>query len=58
VSRVRLKTFFTYLHGNLAAEMLALKLNLQPKEVILLIEKGSDTLPENPKLRLINPQKT
>lgn len=38
--------------------MLALKLNLQPKEVILLIEKGSDTLPENPKLRLINPQKT
>ena len=43
---------------NVAAKMLALKPNLQPKEVISLIEKGSDTLPENPKLRLINPKKT
>lgn len=43
---------------NLAAKMLALKPNLQPKEVISFIEHGSDTLPENPKLRLINPKKT
>lgn len=43
---------------NVVAKMLALKPNLQPKEVISLIEKGSDTLPENPKLRLINPKKT
>jgi subtilisin family serine protease len=43
---------------NLAAKMLALKPNFQPKEIISFIERCSDTLPENPKLRLINPKKT
>ncbi|KOY85781.1 hypothetical protein AD998_06085 [bacterium 336/3] len=44
--------------ANLAAKILALKPSLSPKEVIDLIEKGSDNLPENPSLRLINPKKT
>ncbi|MCU0438066.1 MAG: S8 family serine peptidase [Raineya sp.] len=44
--------------ANLAAKILALKPTLNPKEVIDLIEKGSDNLPENPSLKLINPKKT
>lgn len=44
--------------ANLAGKILALKPTLSPQEVIALIEKGSDNLPENPKLKLINPKKT
>lgn len=44
--------------ANLAAKLLALKPELSPKQIIELIEKGSDNLPENPQLRLINPKKT
>jgi subtilisin family serine protease len=44
--------------ANLAAKMLALNPKLSPAEVIALIEKGSDNLPENPALKLINPKKT
>ncbi len=44
--------------ANLAAKILALKPNLTPEEVIKLIEKGSDPLPEDPNLLLLNPRKT
>lgn len=43
---------------NLAAKILALKPNLTPKEVIALIEKGSDPLQEDVNLLLLNPKKT
>ncbi len=44
--------------ANLASKILALKPELKPSEVIQWIEKGSDTLPEDPNLKLINPKKT
>ncbi len=44
--------------ANLAAKILALAPELSPKEVINLIEKGSDNLPENEELSLINPKNT
>ncbi len=43
--------------ANLAAKILALKPELSPKQVIELIEKSSDNLPENPQLKLVNPKK-
>ncbi|NJL11792.1 MAG: S8 family serine peptidase [Microscillaceae bacterium] len=43
---------------NLAAKMLALRPELSPAQLIQYIEKGADTLPEDPTLRLINPQAT
>lgn len=44
--------------ANLAAKILALNPKLSPQQVISLIEKGADNLPENPQLKLINPKKT
>ncbi len=44
--------------ANLAAKILALKPNLSPKDVIALIEKGSDAMEEDADLLLINPKAT
>lgn len=44
--------------ANLAAKILAMKPNLNPAEVISLIEKGADQLSEDSDLLLINPKKT
>jgi subtilisin family serine protease len=44
--------------ANLAAKILALKPGMRPEAVIAAIEKGADSLPENPELLLINPKRT
>ncbi len=43
---------------NLAAKLVAMKPDLTPPEIIALIEKGADQLPDQPKLKLINPKAT
>lgn len=44
--------------ANLAAKILAIRPDLTPQQVISLIERGADSLPENPELKLINPKQT
>ncbi len=43
---------------NLAAKLVAMKPDLTPPEIIALIENGADALPDQPKLKLINPKAT
>jgi subtilisin family serine protease len=43
---------------NLAAKLVAMRPNLTPPEIIALIEKGADSLSDQPNLKLINPKAT